>query len=139
MVFIPKLSKYNINALIALGNASSDEFTRGRIRSAMVDKLLCSNGSILFLVNKFIASTNLLKEAYADTILIRMKGNDFYIDSTIVDEIISYASLDILMYYGADSNSYEFNIKCKEEFYRRGREFEDKIEFQRKRTLKEDK
>ena len=138
MVFIPKLNKYNINTLVALRNYAMDEFTRNRIKNAMIDRLLMSNTSILFLVNKFISSKSLLKEAYADVILMVMKGNDYYIDDMVVDEILRYASLDSLMYYGADSDSYEFNIKCKEEFYRRGREIEDKIEFQKKRVLVDD-
>ena len=138
MVFIPKLNKYNINTLVALGNYSMDEFSRGRIKNAMIDRILMSNTSMLFLVNKFISSKMLLKEAYADVILMIMKDNDYYIDDAIVNEILSYASLDSLMYYGADSLNYEFNIKCKEEFYRRGREIEDKIELQKKRVLIDD-
>lgn len=135
MIFKPKLNRYNINTLVALSNNAMDEFTRNKIRIAMVDRILSYNYSIFFLINKFMMSKTLLKEAYADVILMYMKGNDYYIDDVLVDEILSYASLDALMYYGADSNSYEFNIKCKEEFYRRGREFEDKVELQRKRIL----
>lgn len=138
MVFIPKLNKYNINTLVALSNYAMDEFSRSRIKNAMIDRILMSNTSMLFLVNKFISSKTLLKEAYADVILMIMKDNDYYIDDAIVNEILSYASLDSLMYYGADSLNYEFNIKCKEEFYRRGREIEDKIELQKKRVLIDD-
>ena len=138
MVFIPKLNKYNINTLVALSNYAMDEFSRIKIKNAMIDRILMANTSMLFLVNKFISSKTLLKEAYADVILMIMKDNDYYIDDAIVNEILSYASLDSLMYYGADSLNYEFNIKCKEEFYRRGREIEDKIELQTKRVLIDD-
>jgi len=135
MMFKPKLNKYNINALVVLADNVSDEFTRNKIRMAMIDKILNYNYPMFFLINKFMSSKTLLKEAYADVILMYMKGNYFEIDNILVDEILSYASLDALMYYGANSNSYEFNVKCKEEFYRRGREFEDKLELQRKKVL----
>ena len=138
MVFKPRLNRYNINTLVAFEHNVTDEYSRNRIRMAMIDKILTYNYSILFLLNKFMSSKTLLKEAYADVILMKMKGNDYYIDNVLVDDILTYASLDALMYYGADSASYEFNIKCKDEFYRRGRAIEDKIEFQRKRTLNND-
>ena len=135
MIFRPKLNKYNINTLVALSNNVVDEFTKNKIRMAMIDRILLCNYSMFYLINKFMTSKMLLKEAYADVILMYMKGNDYYIDEVLVDEILSYASLDALMYYGADSNSYEFNKKCKDEFYRRGKDFEDKVELLKKRTL----
>ena len=41
------------------------------------------------------------------------------------------------MYYGADSNSLEFSMKCKEEFDNRAKIIEDKVELVRKRSMDE--
>jgi len=135
MVLIPKLEQYDLNALVALGNLSNDEFSRNRIKVEIVNKLLDFHYPMFSLLVKFEKCKIILKEAYADVILINMKGNDYYIDDMIVDKILKLASFDALICYGADSASYEFNIKCKDEFYRRGYDIEDKIEFQMKVTL----
>ena len=135
MMLIPKLEQYDLNALVVLGNLSNDEFSRSRIKVEIVNKLLDYHYPMFSLLVRFKRSNLILKEAYADVILINMKGNDYYIDNLIVDEILKIASFEALICYGADSNSYEFNIKCKDEFYRRGFEIEDKIEFQRKVAL----
>ena len=135
MMLIPKLEQYDLNALVVLGNLSNDEFSRSRIKVEIVNKLLDYHYPMFSLLVRFKRSNLILKEAYADVILINMKGNDYYIDNLIVDEILKIASFEALICYGADSNSYEFNIKCKDEFYRRGYEIEDKIEFQRKVAL----
>ena len=121
--------------MVVLGNLSNDEFSRSRIKVEIVNKLLDYHYPMFSLLVRFKRSNLILKEAYADVILINMKGNDYYIDNLIVDEILKIASFEALICYGADSNSYEFNIKCKDEFYRRGFEIEDKIEFQRKVAL----
>ena len=135
MMLIPKLEQYDLNALVVLGNLSNDEFSRSRIKVEIVNKLLDYHYPMFSLLVRFKRSNLILKEAYADVILINMRGNDYYIDNLIVDEILKIASFEALICYGADSNSYEFNIKCKDEFYRRGYEIEDKIEFQRKVAL----
>ena len=135
MVLIPKLEQYDLNALVALGNLSNDEFSRNRIKVEIVNKLLDFHYPMFSLLVRFKKSILILKESYADVILINMKDNDYYIDDGIVDEILKLASFDALICYGADSASYEFNIKCKDEFYRRGYDIEDKIEFQMKVTL----
>ena len=135
IVLIPKLEQYDLNVLVALGNLSNDEFSRNRIRVEIVNRLLDFHYPMFSLLVRFKQSKLILKEAYADVILINMKNNDYYIDDLIVGEILKLASFEALICYGADSDSYEFNIKCKDEFYRRGYEIEDKIEFQRKATL----
>ena len=138
MVFMPNLDDYNINALISLGNRTDDIFTKSQIKLSIVGKILELRKPMFFLLNKFLSSDKILKEAYADAIMIYMKGNDYYIKDSIADEILRYASLDALMYYGADSNSLEFSTKCKEEFDNRAKAIEDKIELVRKRNLDED-
>ena len=135
MVIIPDLDEYDINVLIALGNHTYDEFSRSRIKMAIVNKLLEFNYPMFILIEKFRHSKFILKEAHADAILIMMKGNDYHFDDIIVNEILMLASYEALMCYGADSACYEFNIKCKDEFYKRGYEIEDKIELQRKVTF----
>ena len=138
MVVMPKLDDYSINALISLGNRTSDVFTRNQIKLSIVSKILELGRPMFFLLNKFLSSDMILKEAYADVIMIYMKENEYCIKDSIIDEILRYASLDALMYYGADSNSIEFSMKCKEEFDNRAKLIEDKVELMRKRNLDED-
>ena len=66
---------------------------------------------------------------------MKMKDDDYLLREDVVDELLKYASLDALIYYGADSLSYEFNIKCRDEFWRRALEIENKIELKRKHDL----
>ena len=135
MVFKPKLSEYDINVLVALCNQIDDEFSRNKIKMEIVEKILSYNYSMFYLINKFMYSKTIMKEAYADVILMNMKSNNYYIDDAIINEILTYASLDTLIYYGADSSSYEFSKKCKDEFWRRGYEIEDKLELLKKKNL----
>ena len=137
MISMPKLDDYNINALISLGNRTDDIFTRNQIKLSIVSKILEFGKPMFFLINKFLSSDKILKEAYADAIMIYMKGNEYYIKDNIIDEILRYASLDALMYYGADSNSLDFSMKCKEEFDNRAKIIEDKVELVRKKTFDE--
>ena len=81
------------------------------------------------------SKTELLKNVYADVILMKMKDNDYSLDEKIVNELLMYASLDTLMFYGTETLSYEFNNKCKEEFWKRAYEIENKIELKNKQNL----
>ena len=81
------------------------------------------------------SKTELLKNVYADVILMNMKDNDYSLNEEIVNELLMYASLDTLMYYGTETLSYEFNNKCMEEFWRRAIEIENKVELKRKYDL----
>ena len=138
MVVMPKLDDYSIGALISLGNRTNDIFTRNQIKLSIVSKILELGKPMFFLLNKFLSSDKILKEAYADAIMIYMKENEYYIKDSIVDEILRYASLDALMYYGADSNSIEFSMKCKKEFDNRAKLIENKVELMKKKNLDED-
>ena len=129
------MEQYDLNALVTLGNLATDEFSRNRIKVEVINKILDFHYPMFSLLVRFKNSRLILKEAYADVILINMKDNDYYIDDKIIDEILKLASFDALICYGADSSSYEFNVKCKDEFYRRGYEIEDKIELQKKVSL----
>lgn len=132
MQFKPKLNEYNINALSVLANNSSDEFTINKIKMIIIEKILNYNYSMFYLMHKFKLSNGILKEAYADVILMNMKDNDYYINDGIVDEILKYASFEALVNYGTNSDSLEFSMKCKEEYDTRYKIIEDKIEFFRK-------
>ena len=132
----PPLVSYDFNALVCIWKMSSDEFTRNKIKMAIIDKILLSNSSIFYLMNKFISTkTVLLKECYADAILMKMKGEDYYFNDDFVSELLTHASLDGLVYYGTETLSYEFNNKCMEEFWRRAIEIENKIELNNKQNL----
>ena len=132
----PRLNTYDLNALVCLWNLAKDDFSRNKIKIAIVEKILFINSSMFYLINKFLTcKTDVLKECYADAILMNMKDNDYFIREDIVIEILKYASLDVLIYYGADSLSYEFNIKCRDEFWKRALEIENKIELKRKQDL----
>ena len=132
----PRMSSYDINALIYLWNRATDDFSRNRIKMSIVEKVLFCEYSIFYLINKFMYSkTELLKNVYADVILMKMKDNDYSFDEEIVIELLMYASLDTLMYYGTETLSYEFNNKCKEEFWKRAYEIENKVELKNKQNL----
>ena len=132
----PRMSSYDINALIYLWNRASDDFSRNKIKMSIVEKVLFCEYSMFYLINKFMYSkTELLKEVYADVILMKMKDNDYSLDEEIVNELLMYASLDTLMYYGTETLSYEFNNKCKDEFWKRAYEIENKIELKNKQNL----
>jgi len=132
----PRMSSYDINALIYLWNRETDEFLRSKIKMAIIEKVLSFDYSMFYLINKFMYSkTELLKSVYADVILMKMKDNDYYLNDSIVNQLLIYASLDTLMYYGTETLSYEFNNKCKEEFWKRAYEIENKIELRNKQNL----
>ena len=133
MVKCPCFEDYDINALVLLGNRTNEILTRNQIKMSIVNKLFNLGKPMFFLINMFIKSDNILKEAYADTIMMYMKGYNYYIDGDIITEILKYASLDALMYYGADSDSIEFSNRCKEEFDNRAKLIEDKMELNKKR------
>ena len=119
--------------MVILGNETDDVFTRNKIKLLIVDKLLMTvNCSMFFLINKFRSSQKILKEAYAELIMIFMKDNNYCIDDIIIDEIISLVSLDTLIYYGAESKSIKFRDRCKEEFWSRAILIEDKMELKKK-------
>ena len=132
----PRMSSYDINALIYLWNRATDDFSRNKIKMSIVEKVLFCEYSMFYLINKFMYSkTELLKNVYADVILMKMKDNDYSLDEEIVNELLMYASLDTLMYYGTETLSYEFNNKCKDEFWKRAYEIENKIELKNKQNL----
>ena len=132
----PNLISYDFNALICLWNRTTDEFSRIRIKSAVIDKILFYNNSMFYLMNKFISTkTELLKEAYADVILMKMKDDDYSFNDEFIYELLMYASLDGLVYYGMETLSCEFNHKCMAEFWRRAIEIENKMELKNKQNL----
>ena len=132
----PSLVSYDFNALVYIWNRATDEFSRSKIKTAIKDKILCYNTSMFYLMNKFISTkTELLKEAYADVILMKMKDNDFCFSDEFISQLLKYASLDGLIYYGTETLSYDFNNKCMEEFWKRAMEIENKIELKNKQNL----
>ena len=65
-----------------------------------------------------------------------MKTETYYIDDSIINEILELVSLDTLMCYGAESCSLNFSNRCKEEFWNRGILIEDKVELIRKKKFR---
>lgn len=132
MVFFPRLECYDINALVALGNQTDDDFYRNKIKKVIIDKLLLKNYSMFAFINKFNSSMGIIKEAYAEVIVILMGGNDYYIDDILIDEVLKYVSLDTLMNYGAKSSSSYFSERCIDEFWKVAFQIEDKKELYNK-------
>ena len=135
MVFNPRLEDYDINILVALGNQTDDVFTRNHIKFLIVEKICLLNYSMFYLINKFIGSKKILKEVYAEVIVILMKNSEYYIDDIVMNQIIKLASLDTLAYYGMESCSLRFSLCCKEEFWNRAKDLEDKVELNNKKSL----
>lgn len=138
MEFKPKLTQYNINALAVFANSSIDDFTKNKIKMVIIEKILNYNYSMFYLIHRFKLSNGILKESYADVILMYMKDIDYYVDEDTIDDILKNASFEGLVNYGIDSSSLDFSLKCKEEFDNRVKIIEDKIEFFRKRNMDEE-
>ena len=134
-MIMPSLNDLDINVLVALGNQTDSVFTRNYIKLLLVEKIFVLNYAMFFLINKFLCSDKILREVYAEVIIMKMKDNEYYIDEAVLDEILKLVSLDTLMNYGAESSSLDFSMKCKEEFWMRAKEIEDKVELNRKRNL----
>ena len=134
-VVIPKLEDYSIKILVALGDQTDNLFDRNHIKFLIVKKLLLLNYSMFFLINRFLSSKQILKEAYAEVIIMKFKDGEYCVDDVIMDEVIALASLDTLMYYGMESTSIVFREKCKKEFWNRAIELENKVELNRKMNL----
>lgn len=120
MVLIPKLKDYDIKVLASLGNQTDDFINRNKIKLFIIEKILLNDYSMFFLINSFKSSKKILKEAYAEVIVIKMKDCEYVLDDNTLNEILSLTSLDTLMLYGADAKSYEFRNKCILEFWKRG-------------------
>jgi len=135
MGFAPRLQDYDIKILVALGNQTDDSFCHNHIKFLIINKLLEIDYSIFFLLTKFIKTNKILKEAYAEIIVMKMKNNEHFIDDITCDEIIKLVSLDTLMCYGMESGSEMFKEKCRDEFWKRAMEIEDKNELNRKVNL----
>jgi len=136
MTVMPILKNYDINVLVALGNQADNIVTRNKIKLLIIEKILSYNSSMFFLINSFTISRKILKEAYAEVIVMRMRDCNYSIDDSILNEILSLTSLDTLMLYGAESESRSFSHKCILEFWKRGMEIEDKFELNKKGNVK---
>ena len=132
MVLLPRLEGYDINALVALGNQIDDDFHRDTIKKMIIDKVLMNNYPIFIFINKFNSSIGIIKEVYAEVIVILMKDNDYYIDDKLVDEILRYTSLDTLVNYGMKSSSSYFRERCIDEFWKVAIQIENKEELYKK-------
>ena len=136
MVVSPNLRDYDVNVLIAIGNQCDDIFKRNHIKMLIVEKLMEFDKPIFFFINKFLNTNKFLNEVYAEIITIKMKTETYYIDDSIINEILELVSLDTLMCYGAESCSLNFSNRCKEEFWNRGILIEDKVELTRKKKFR---
>ena len=135
MAFAPKLEDYDVKILIILGNQTKDVFSHNQIKFLIIKKLLELDYSIFYLVAMFIRSEKILKEAYAEILVMKMKDNEYFIDDITCDKIIKLVSLDTLMFYGMESNLESFREKCKLEFWERAMEIENKDELNKKINL----
>ena len=135
MGLLPRLEGYDINALVALGNQTDDDFHRDKIKNIIIDKVLMNNCPIFIFINKFNSSMGIIKEVYAEVIVILMKDNDYYIDDRLIDEILRYTSLDTLMNYGMKSSSLYFKERCVDEFWKVAVQIENKKELYKKVTF----
>ena len=132
MVKVPKLKMYSIEKLVALGNASQDVFIREKIKELITEKILTLHSPMFFLLNKFKMSDNILKDAYAKAILIRLKDEDVLIEDNILDEILSLVSKEDLAIHGSDIISSKIRDKCTKIFWDNYLIFEDTSELDRK-------
>lgn len=120
--------------MIVLFKDELDVSLKTEIKEIIIDKLLNCNYPLFYWVNKIKTSDETLKELYADLVL-KMVQEFISYDAMLVDDILKFASLDALIYYGADSKNEEISQKCTEEFYKRVYEAEDKEEIYKKKRM----
>jgi len=135
MGFIPKLQDYDIKVLAMLGNQADDALYRLHIKTLMIQKILQSSRPLFYLVSKFSFTDKILREAYAESVVILMKDRTYDIDEEMADELVGLISLDTLVCYGMESKSIMMREKCKNEFCRIALEVENKEELNRKINL----
>ena len=128
----PRLMDYNVKTLIILGNQTQDELSREDIKMALLKKLSGVNYSVLYLLSCFVNSKGILRDVYAELIVMKMYEGEINISEQFAAEVIKLVSMDTLTIYGMESPSCEFREKCKEEFWRRALENEDKLELGKK-------
>ena len=121
----PRLIDYDIKVLIILGNQAKDDETRDSIRKILIDKHRLLNYSMIFLLNKFISSKDIMREVYAELIMIMMCERDLNLSSEMLGDIIKSVSLDSLSKYSSEVVSLELRDKCQNEFWNRVLEKED--------------
>ena len=131
----PRLMDYNIKTLVILGNQAYDEEYREVVKKTLVKKMSDLNYSIMFLLNSFISAKGILREVYAELLMITIHNNKFDLPDVVTDEIIKLVSIDTLTKYGMESLSEKFREKCINEFWERAIEQEDKIELVKKRMV----
>lgn len=133
MMFKPNLNDYDINILMALLTSGTNKHSEDKIKDYIIWKMVDKDYPLFYLFSKFQKQSGILREIYADVIVIRMQNDLSFIDSVLIDEVLKNASYEALICYGANSLSLEFSKRCKDEFYSRGILIEDKVELGRKR------
>jgi hypothetical protein len=131
----PKLDDYSLKALIALGEQTSDLVLHDYIVSVILKRFLAFNYSIFYLVNKFLKHNDIMKEVYSDMIIIWLKDHEYNMSEWLIDDVIKFASLDILTEYGITSCNLYLCLKSEVEFWDRAIELEDKSELIKKKYM----
>ena len=132
MVTIPEYDNYSVEYLIVLGNQTTEEITKQQIILAISKKILNSNKSIFYLINKFKFSNDILREVYAKVVVMKLVDNEYYIDDKMLDEILNLVSLDDLVHYGMEAMSLNIRERSTIKLYQRGMNIEDKNELDNK-------
>ena len=118
----PRMDDYDTKALIVIGNQSDDEKTKNMIRRILVDRFNVVKYSISYLLGKFSLSDGIMKEVYADMIIMSMCMDKNSVPEEIEDELIEYASDDVIVSYGTVVESLDFRKKCRDKFWERALE-----------------
>ena len=115
----PQLKDYNVKALIVLANQTHDEVLYNDIKNILLEKYMSLNYAIMYLLNNFVTSKGIMREVYAEIIMIIVVTRNLFIFPNVLDEIISLVSMDTLTKYGMECNNLELSEKCKNEFWKR--------------------
>ena len=115
----PRMNDYDTKALIVIANQSDDENTKGMIRRILVDRFNVVKYSTPYLLNRFTISEGIMKEVYADMVIMAMCMDKISVPVEMEDDLIQYASIDVLVSYGTAVESLEFRKKCRDEFWER--------------------
>lgn len=132
-VQIPNLTSYDVKVLFTLLNNTKDEEEIYQIKKIIINKINNNRYPLFYYINKFKSSIGIIKEIYADLILMNLNNETL---NLVTDEILQYASLDALINYGSSYDNYILTKRCKDEFYKRGNILEDKTELARKKKTR---
>jgi len=118
----PRMNDYDTKALIVIANQTDDENTKNMIRRTLVARYNVVKYSTPYLLGRFTISEGIMKEVYADIIIMSMCMDKISVPVEMEDELVECASDDVIVSYGTVVESLDFRKKCRDKFWERALE-----------------